>query len=179
LSRAGHAPTIGETSDLAAHVSARVVDAIGSDVPPVVRDALAAAIDCLPGRPSVERVSDALGLTYKAMKRELDRVSGPSPAAVMGWARIFYATLLLEERSPSVEHAAAASGFESGGALRHLCRRHAGARPLEIHARGGVEYLGYVFRRQLLAPLNERRFARVNGLSGTKVRTRDAQKVQL
>jgi AraC-like DNA-binding protein len=160
---------------LARHVERRALGEL-ADAPPLLRRLLAAAIGCVPDRPSVDRVSSALGMSYRSMRREVLRAGCGSPAALLGWARLFYTTVLLEDHSPSVERAAAVAGFESGAALRHLYRRHAGARPLVIHERGGVRYLASLFRRQYLAPSPRRSFA--HGIVHESARV-GAQKVQL
>jgi transcriptional regulator GlxA family with amidase domain len=146
-------------------VEQRALDEL-ADAPPLLRRLLVAAIGCVPEKPSVDRVSSELGMSYRTMRREVERAGCGSPAALLGWARLFYTTVLLEDRSPSVERAAAVAGFESGAALRHLYRRHAGARPLLIHERGGVRYLASLFRQHCLAPPPRKQLAR--GLARTR-----------
>lgn len=108
---------------------------------PLAHDALLIAITRAHERLTPASLVRILGVTPRALSRALTACAYPSPHKVIMWGRLVVAAALLDDTRHSADRIALTLSFPSGSAFRNNCRRYLAARPMEIRARGGADYV--------------------------------------
>jgi AraC-like DNA-binding protein len=131
----------GHVDKAEARSAAAVVRPLVADYPPLVRDAVLAAVTRAHERLTADSLARRLATTRTELTKALVAVGLPAPFQLLTWGRLVVAAHLLEETERSAEGVAAILEFASPGAFRNACRRYLRATPQEVRARGGATYV--------------------------------------
>ena len=89
-------------------------------------------------RPSVDELSEGMGMSRSQLTRELNRRGLPPPRALLLWGRLFQAARLLQGGTATVEGVAHALGYSTSSGLHRAFHQYVGWPPGAISTRGGV-----------------------------------------
>jgi AraC-like DNA-binding protein len=138
-------------------LAAVVVGGPGRGLPPLAREALRWAIEHAEASPQVSHLAAALGLTPRALLRELKAANGVTPRTLLLWGRLMRASHLLARSQETVESTAFRLGYATGATLRRAFKRHVGCGPTTLLRRGGLWWTLEVFQQKALLPQEGRR----------------------
>lgn len=130
-----HAATEGS---LARAAAARVVRTLEDRLPAFAVDCLGWAVEHADEQPRVGDLAEALGVSPRALGRDLRTQDLPSPNQLLVWGRLLQAARLLQGPGATVDEVAYRVGYSTGGALRRAIKRGTGLTPRELIQRGGL-----------------------------------------
>ncbi len=131
----------GHVDKAEARSAAAVVRPRVADFPPLVRDAVLAAVTRAHERLTADTLARRLATTRSELTKQLAATGLPAPFQLLTWGRLVVAAHLLEETDRSAEGVSAILEFASPGAFRNACRRYLKATPQEVRERGGATYV--------------------------------------
>ena len=123
---------------LARSAAGRVVRSLKGRLPDFALDALSWAVEHAEQKPSVDRMTVAIGSTPRALGRDLKSQDLPTPHKLLVWGRLLQAARLLESCECTVDTVAFRLGYSTGGALRRAMKRNTGLPPSILVQRGGL-----------------------------------------
>jgi AraC-like DNA-binding protein len=95
--------------------------------PPALIAALMLCVTRAHERLAATDLAAALGLSRSALARRVRAEGWPTPAELIEWGRLIYASVLMWREAASVVALAQASGFDSADALRRVTQRRLGS----------------------------------------------------
>jgi AraC-like DNA-binding protein len=123
---------------LARAAAARVVRTLEDRLPAFAVDCLGWAVDHAEEQPRVDDLAEAVGVSPRALARDLRDQDLPRPNQLLVWGRLLQAARLLQEPGATVDQVAYRMGYSTGGALRRAIKRGTGLTPGELVRRGGL-----------------------------------------
>ena len=135
--------------------SERVMAAIATNLPPLIRPIV---LECLEHawRPmTVSQLASAMRLNRRSLVSRTAKTGWLRPHVLIGWCRLLLASFLLEDPARSVTDVAALLGFSSPSGLRNAFTRYAGVRAGTLRASGGFTFALRRFSDMVVDPVSE------------------------
>lgn len=142
---------------ISASLANRVLLDVGSNLPPLARDAFRWAIEHADSRPQVSELAAAMSVSHRVLVKEVRESRLESLRTVLLWGRLIRGAHLLERPGETVESVAFHLGYSTGGALGKAMKRHLGCSPSELLERGGLAWTLRIFQRQAIGIADQER----------------------